>query len=392
MPFLTDPPSRRDMLRLALKLGVAAPVLGLAAGCTNDMGGLTTGEPVQPAATLGSGAVKVGLILPLSAQGGVANTAASMRNAADLALAEFGKANIQIVVFDDGGTAEGARAAARAAVAQNVELILGPLLAPAVAAAGQVAKAAGRPVIAFSTDASVASPGVYLMSFLPASDVQRVVSYAASQGRTAFAAAISETPYGNVTAGAFQQVVPARQGRIVGLERFSGDNGADAVRRLAGVLAAADALFLPDGAALPSTAGALPGAGFDKAKVKPLGTSQWNEGSLLRLPALQGGWFAAPPSTGFYAFSDRYRAKYGGEPSRIASLTYDAVSLVAALERTQGAARFSEATLTNPSGFSGADGVFRFRSDGLNDRALAVYEVRAGDGVAISPAPKSLGS
>jgi ABC-type branched-subunit amino acid transport system substrate-binding protein len=76
---------------------------------------------------------------------------------------------------------------------------------------------------------------------------------------------------------------------------------------------------------------------------------------------------------------------------RPATLAYDAVSLVAALVKTQGPNRFAEETLTNPSGFAGIDGVFRFRPDGTNQRALAVMRVTANGAQVVSPAPKSLG-
>ena len=84
----------------------------------------------------------------------------------------------------------------------------------------------------------------------------------------------------------------------------------------------------------------------------------------MKLPALQGAWFAAPENAGFNAFADRYRAKFNSDPTRLATLSYDAVSLVAALARTQGSQRYTEKVLTNASGFNGADGVFRFRADG----------------------------
>ncbi|HYY83843.1 MAG TPA: penicillin-binding protein activator, partial [Beijerinckiaceae bacterium] len=94
---------------------------------------------------------------------------------------------------------------------------------------------------------------------------------------------------------------------------------------------------------------------------------------------------------GFETFAGRYRARFGSDPTRLATLSYDAVSLAAALVRTQGTQRFSESALTNPSGFAGADGAFRFRSDGTNDRALAVYEIRNGAAAPLSPAPRNLG-
>ena len=74
----------------------------------------------------------------------------------------------------------------------------------------------------------------------------------------------------------------------------------------------------------------------------------------------------------------------------MATLAYDSVSLAAALARTQGPRRYSEETLTNPTGFNGADGVFRFKPDGSNERGLAIVQISNGTTTVISPAPRSL--
>ena len=74
---------------------------------------------------------------------------------------------------------------------------------------------------------------------------------------------------------------------------------------------------------------------------------------------------------------------------RTATLAYDAVALIAALVKTQGAQRFSTQILTNSSGFSGNDGIFRFRRNGTNDRGLAVMRVTSSGGLVVSPAPRS---
>ena len=104
----------------------------------------------------------------------------------------------------------------------------------------------------------------------------------------------------------------------------------------------------------------------------------WNDPKLFRLPQLQGAWFPAPkPRDSLPSRSAIGRASARSR-RRIATLSYDALSLAAALVRTQGSQRFSESVLTNPSGFAGADGLFRFRPDGTNDRGLAVLEMRNG--------------
>ena len=158
------------------------------------------------------GGVKIALILPLSAGGQTAIVANSLKNAGELAIAEANSPNVQLLVKDDRGTTDGATAAAQEAIGEGAELIVGPLIAANVQAAAAVARPAGRPMIAFSSDASVASRGVYLLSFLPATDVQRVVSFTASQGKQSFAALVPDTAYGQVTSGAFQEAVTQRAG------------------------------------------------------------------------------------------------------------------------------------------------------------------------------------
>jgi ABC-type branched-subunit amino acid transport system substrate-binding protein len=134
---------------------------------------------------------------------------------------------------------------------------------------------------------------------------------------------------------------------------------------------------------------ALTAAGLNTRRVQLLGTGLWDDPRITGEPALQGGWYAAPDSSGFRNFSARYRARYGQDPVRTATLAYDAVALVAALVKTQGAQRFSEQVLTNASGFAGIDGLFRFRPDGTNQRGLAVMRVTQGGGQVINPPPRA---
>jgi ABC-type branched-subunit amino acid transport system substrate-binding protein len=348
----------------------------------------------QPAAgtTLGEGQVRVALILPLSAQGNAGVAALSMKNASEMAIAEFKNPNIQLLVKDDGGTPQGAQAAAQQAIGEGAEIIIGPLFAEAVRAVGGVARQRGIPVIAFSTDVSVATRGVYLLSFLPETDVKRIVEYAVSRGKRSFAALMPESAYGAVVEAAFQQEVSKRGGRIVALEKYPLDPSklAEPVRRVSQAAAHVDTIFIPDGAdAVPQVVQALTAAGVNLRRVQLLGTGLWDDPRIFSTAALDGGWYAAPESAGFRSFSGRYRARYNQEPVRTATLAYDAVALVAALVKTQGPQRFSEQVLTTSSGFAGIDGVFRFHADGTNERGLAVLRVTPGGGQPVSPAPKS---
>jgi ABC-type branched-subunit amino acid transport system substrate-binding protein len=132
--------------------------------------------------------------------------------------------------------------------------------------------------------------------------------------------------------------------------------------------------------------------GANLKRLSLLGTGLWDNPRVFGNANLQGGLYAAPDPSGFRGFSARYRAKYGQNPVRTATLAYDAVALIAALARTQGGQRFSPEVLTNPSGFAGIDGLFRFRSDGTNERGLAVMRVASGGGQMVSASPKSFGA
>jgi branched-chain amino acid transport system substrate-binding protein len=376
----------------------AAGAIALTACAGNNSPFLSDTPPQQPASgapaasTLGEGQVRVGLILPLSAQGNAGVAALSMKNASEMAIAEFKNPNIQLLVKDDGGTPQGAQAAAQQAIAEGAEIIVGPLFAEAVRAVGGVARQRGIPVIAFSTDVSVATRGVYLLSFLPETDVKRIVDYAVSRGKRSFAALMPDSAYGAVVEAAFQQEVSRRGGRIVVLEKYPLDPGkmAEPARRVAAAAAHVDSIFIPDGAdAVPQVVQALTAAGVNLKRVQLLGTGLWDDPRIFSTAALDGGWYAAPESAGFRSFSGRYRARYNQEPVRTATLAYDAVALVAALVKTQGPQRFSEQVLTTSSGFAGIDGVFRFHGDGTNERGLAVLRVTRGGGQPVSPAPKS---
>lgn len=390
-------PKQHTRRALGARVAIFAALSLLAAACSGmpgadyfSFGAPPPPPPAQPTA-VGAGQVKVALILPLSAQGNGAAVAQSMRNAAEMALAEFSNPDIQLLVKDDGGTAAGAQAAAQAALAEGAEIVLGPLFAVSVGAAGQVARARGVPVIAFSTDSSVAAPGVYLLSFLPESDVNRVIGYATQQGKRSFAALIPDNAYGSVVQAAFQQAVARGGGRVIAMERYPLDRAQmqGPVQRVAQAARQADTIFIPDGAdSVTSAVQMLTAGGVNTRRIQLIGTGLWDDPRILADQGAQGGWYAAPEPAGYRAFSGRYRQRYGQDPLRPATLSYDAVSLVAALVKTQGPARFSEEILTNPSGFAGIDGVFRFRPDGTNQRGLAVMRVTTSGPQVISPAPK----
>jgi len=349
----------------------------------------------MPAYMAGEKPIRVALLLPFnSSRDSVRTLSNALFNAAQLALFEFDRDNILLMPKATGGTADGARRAARDALDAGADLILGPLFAEEVAAVGPLAAQVNVPVVAFSSDTSVGGQNVHLLSFPLDEDVERIVDYATLQGITRYAALYPQGTYGERVRAAFQSAVSSRAGEVVASASYpsSAQGMYEPAERVARAYGGGNyhALLLPEGGSeLKSLAPLLPYYDVDPRDVKFLGTGLWDDPSLAREPPLNGAWYPAAPPEGHEQFLVRYRRAYGVTPPRIASLGYDAVSLAIALSSLPESERFTPEALTNPDGFAGVDGIFRFLPDGRTERGLAVLEIRPGGAVVIDPAPTS---
>jgi branched-chain amino acid transport system substrate-binding protein len=370
--------------------------------CSTSMGPVPTPTAqiaAPPSTAHARPPVKIALLLPLGGMGETAAIAKSMKQAAEMALFELNDPYVQLITKDDGGTTAGARAAADAAVKEGAEIILGPLFSQSVAGAAPVARAAKVPIVTFSNDAQIAGKGVYLMSFLAEEEVNRIVGFAASQGKKRFAALIPDSAYGNVIESAFRRAVERAGGTVAVVERYPpAANGmlgptkrlVETIKRNDEEMTTVDALFLPGGPdALAQIGPVIAYSGLDTRKLKLLGTGAWDFPSVGRDEAFIGGWYPSPDPATWRAFAERFGKAFGNAPPRIASLTYDAVGMAISLSSNPPGARFTEAELVRPNGFSGVDGIVRFNENGLSEHALAVLEVQKFGSAVVDAAPTS---
>src|SRR5271154_599921 len=196
----------------------------------------------------GATPVRVGVILPFSSANAATRAlAGSMMKAAELAMFDSENKNILLLTADEGATPAEAADAAKQLLAEGAEVIVGPLFGPSVSAVTPLAQAKGVPVLAFSTEKSVAGNGAFLISFLPQNEVRRVVLYAASQGHSKFAALLPQSPYGEVTEGAFRDAVTAAKASAVDVEHFTPNASAVTDPAAAAAKSDADALLIAQG-------------------------------------------------------------------------------------------------------------------------------------------------
>lgn len=389
--------------RLPAKLLLLAMVVMLAAcqsgNRVSSTGSVPGGQDLQnipvkngPASgeVIGSGPARVALLLPLSAPGNGSTIAAEYRNAAQLAMNTRGLGTMELVIKDTGGTAAGAIAKTEEALTEGSAIILGPVFSGSVTSAASVARPQRRMMVAFSSDPSAASNGVFLMSFLPNQIVDRTVSYATGTGLTSIAAILPQGAYGALVERQLRKTLAERGGVLTGVSRYAYTNESvvSAVQELLPAIEQADAVFIPDGGTAPiAIARVMQSEGIKLREKRLIGTGQWRS-SDLKSPFLQGAIFADMDQSGFEPFKEQYKENFQAEPTVNAGLGYDAVNLVADLISSGNPRALTRKELEKPSGFQGVTGIFRFMPDGETQRGLAVYQIQEGEVSVVDPAPQ----
>ncbi|MGQ0484733.1 MAG: penicillin-binding protein activator [Hyphomicrobiales bacterium] len=361
-------------------------VLLSACGGTARMGSLFSDEEPSSQSRPESGS-KVALLLPLSAPGETQRIAIALKQAAEMALADTG-GGVSFIVKDTGGSPNGAKAAADAALNEGARLILGPLLAEEVRAVDPVAQSRGINVIAFSSASAVAGNGTFLMSFLPEEEIAGVLRFATSKGYRSIAALYPASQYGAAVERSLVQAAGQYGASIVSRQRYArvDDSIAESAAQIAPALQGQGAaLLLPEsGEILAKIGTALSENGITPGNVKILGTGQWDDAATRNVPIAMGGWYAGVAPDLVARFDQKYAALHGAKPPRLASLAYDAATLAVNLARR---GDFSTAAIAGAQGYQGANGLFRFRDSGLIERGLAILQMGPGGPDVIASAP-----
>ena len=368
---------------------IAALALALAACQTVPRGRVVPPppppRPTGPSANVlptDTGRHRVALLVPMSGEN--AEVGQSIANATQMAILDTNATNLRVTTYD---TSTNPASAAANAIRDGNKLILGPLLREEVGPIAAQARAANVPLIAFSNDTSVATPDVFVMGHVPEQSISRTVDYARAHGIARFAALVPNGDYGNRAAAALQQSVGRAGGSVVDIEHYDRGNTSiiSAATRLK-TKGGYDAVLIADSPRIAAMGAGTLVAGASKPRI--LGTERWSgEAVVTTSPALRGAWFSAVSDARFRQFSSSYRTRFGQPPHRLATLGYDAVLLTLRIARDwQPGRNFPAGRMTAPDGFLGIDGPFRFRPNGVGERALEVRQVGAGTVTVVDPA------
>ncbi|MCR9087311.1 MAG: penicillin-binding protein activator [Rhodobacteraceae bacterium] len=379
---------RRLLLRRLVLLGA---MFALAACDPSAFGGprVQSGQPVKVALLVpgGSGDAQFDLI------------ARDLTNAARLAVADLDGVAIDLQVYETGRSAQRAAQLAQQAVADGAGIIVGPLDASSANAAAVAVAGQNVNVLSFSNNPAIAGGNTFILGNTFQNTADRLVQYGRRNGKSRYMVVSGRTAAEEVANAAVIEAIQSRGGTVVGNSQFSmsQEGVVAAVPAIAegAVASGADALFLTSSTqdALPLLTQLLPERGLTPNVVQYIGLTRWDiPASALSLPGVQGSWFALPDASATQQFRQRFTSAYGNNPHPLAGLAYDGVAAVGALVKSRGSNALTRSALTQRNGFAGASGVFRFRDNGTNQRALAVATVRNRQVIVIDPAPRRLGT
>lgn len=382
---------RRSIHLIGLIFGVA-----LLSACAQTSGfGLSGSRAVDA-----NRPVNVALLVPLnSGRSEMDFLGNSLVNAARLAANDLSEVNLNVKVYPTAGEPTTAAAAAQRAIAEGAQIFVGPLFSTAAAAVAPVAAQSGLSVLSFSNNSSVAGNNLFLLGTTFDSVADRVVGHAVSNGQRNIAVIHSADVGGTAGLNAATKAIGRYGASFAGAYAYElspqgiSTSGPTIARQVNS--AGANAVVLTDdpGAGLVFLTPILASAGLNSKSTKFLGLTKWNvPAEAATTPSLQGGVFAAADPGLYSQFETRYTAAYGAAPHNLAGLAYDGVAAIGAMVKSAqatGDGALTRSQITDPNGFAGVNGVFRFRNDGGNDRGLALFELRGGEAVVIQPAPRS---
>ena len=389
---------RREFLRKARGIAAALTAGAALMACQPVGGGLgAVGGGAAGGTVDASTPTRVAILVP-GGGGTDGLLSRNLVNAARLGITQGG-GNVDLEVYETGGTPGGGQAAAQRAVAEGAAVILGPLYAQAANGAGLGAASAGVNVLAFSNDTSIAGGNVFVLGPTYENTAGRLLSYAARQGRGRVIVTAEQGARGDAAIAAVQRAASRSGATVVSAVRYApgqaeiarAGNDVAATARSAG---ADTVLYTSDPArGLTIMAAAVRSAGFQPPEAQLLGLARWDvPPQTLSEPGLQGGWFTRPDPRRAAAFESAYQSAYGEAPHPLAFVGYDAALAASTLVATGRRDALSGRSLTRAEGFGGGAGAFRLLPDGTVSRALAIAEVRGGQAVIVDAAPTGAGS
>ena len=334
-----------------------------------------------------SDAFKVAMLLPLS--GKASTFGKGLQNAAMMALEDTGNQKLEVRFYDTKSSPDGALAALSSALSADAELILGPLMSEEVSAISYQAKHKNVPVISFSTAPHILGGGIYTLGLLSDEQVDRIVSYAASKGRSKIAVVVPDSNAGlNIAKSALQSAAANNMSVTkIGFYEPSTLEFSELVQKMTAEKDFDVVLIAETGSRLKAISGTFGYYDVSYPNVLFVGTSVWENTNLNKETTLFNGIYPTISRVHGEYFNKKYKDLFGETPNTLYTYAYDSIALASALSKHGSQSLYS--AITNPDGYIGINGSFRLFDDGTNEHNLDIVEITPQGLKTVSMAPKT---
>jgi ABC-type branched-subunit amino acid transport system substrate-binding protein len=353
--------------------------------------------------------IPVALFLPLTGKN--KDLGWSIFNATSLSLFDNDKNHrIELVLFDCKENPEDSKKVFKEIIDRNIKVVIGPIFTNTVLAIEKMARDNDITVISLSNNHELLNKtnsygGIFVGGIIPETQVDKIVNFSMDKGKFNFAVIAPNNQYGKIVTEQMKKFIRSRDGNFITSE-FYENNNKDIDRAVDKVINSfsiptksrnrdtsylsdydriyPQVIFIPEaGKALSRIAGSIARQNNEERNFQLIGSTQWNDATVLSDINLLGSWIPAPEFERFSIFEKNYYRSFGKLPPRITSIAYDAVLAVAKIAEQKTNLKLSFVDFiefNNPikNGFEGIDGTFRFLPNGAIQRNLAVLQIGNG--------------
>ena len=336
--------------------------------------------------------VKVALLLPLESNSEKTNILAQqLANAAHLAVKDLKTVNIKLSIFPTAGIDAKAVNAAKTALELGNEIIVGPLFSEETLAIKNNLKNKNVKIISLSNNPALAGNNVFVFGDTFDSISNHLVKFSIENGLKRIAIIAPSGAKGSAGIYSVEQAIKRSDAIVTMVSRYQLD--LKNINRVAPSIF--ENLIETSTEVVIFTDTPTRGLGFiaeqlsrlfeenRKKAPKFMGLTRWDLAQqMLFEESLRGGWFVIPSHNLNNTFSNRYAKAFGVNSVSLSIMSYDAIKLIHHLIETSRHKEivnaFHKKRLTDPKGFLGINGGFRFNDKGIVQRPLTVAEVASG--------------
>ncbi len=347
--------------------------------------------------------VKVAMFLPMSGQ--YSKIGKGIVDASQLALYELRADNIDLRIIDVGSTKESAKLSTDDIDLSDIDVALGPVLDEQYDAIYNNVTKKGVVTLSYLDNTRLKyKDNFYLLGIIPEQQVQEISNYAASQGFSNIYAIVKNSEYGS----SVEKTLLDNQKRffyntkdVVFYQRVTLENS-----KLNKDLKKKNSLLDANKKVIERInhdfSNILPGFGHpavlladnnknaitvlrnlrslskgEDRSYKVLGIGDWSKYRSQGFALASDVWISDIPHDLLYAFDSRFYDTYKYLPSRLSAIAYDSLMLISAISYpVDGTIMMQFQELERANGYQGVTGVFRLKSNGLNERLMSVYKYR----------------